>query len=161
MDHITRIQSRSSGSIQAENTLLEVLEKIQVPSGLCLIFGSQAGGHLDFIQEKFGNDAFFEINGFDKLETKEFLNKMEFSDEFLNENLDRLYEITSGLPLLVNYLGKQIKQTGNFEGISDIPLTEGDVKIYYAYLWTRFSTPNQTRMFARFLSLLEFSAIQN
>ena len=159
LDHVDRIMKRANYLPREEETIMDFLNEINIPKHICFVFGTQEGAHLDRLKEKFGNSAFYEISGFNKNETRSYLNKIGVPEELATrENVDLVFQKTSGLPLLISHLGQQLKVENSVEKIQDIPMTQGDVKVYYKYLWKNIESATCSRMFARYFSLLEFPA---
>ncbi len=157
LDHILRVKERASSLSKEDETVLDFLKEVKIPKGICFVFGTQMGDHLDDLKSKYGDNAFFEITGFDEPETKEYLVKSKVPDElFTNDRLSTIYQITDGLPLLVNYLSNILLELQDFEKIKEIPLTQGNVAVYYQYLWNQIESKPFTRILAKYLGLLEF-----
>ena len=157
LDHVHRIKKRTGPTTGSEETVMDFLNEIDIPKHICFIFGTQEGTHLDKLKEKFGSEAFYEICGFTKNETNSYLSKLAIPKKFVTcENVKLIFQKTSGLPLLVSYFGQQLKIEQDVEKIKNIPITQGNVKEYYKYLWANIDSPTNSRAFARYFSLLEF-----
>ena len=158
LDHVDRIKERAITIKRQEETVMDFLNEIDIPSHICFVFGSQEGAHLDKLKEKFGCEKFYEIHGFSESETGSYLHKLKVSIELITtENTSLIFQKTSGLPLLVSYLGQQLKTGADIEEkIKNIPMTEGNVKKYYEYLWKNLGNCVYPRIFAKYFSLLEF-----
>ncbi len=160
LDHVERIKKRAHTLAKDEETVFDFLKAIKIPEGICFIFGTQLGIHLDDLKSKYGEDSFFEISGFEKDEIKEYFTKLTVSEEFLeSDKIIKILEITDGLPLLVNYVAKSLLQFNDFELVEKIPIIQGDVKKYYDYLWgEELVSKDFTKILAKYLALLEFSS---
>lgn len=159
LDHVDRIKKRAHSLARDDETIFDFLNEVSIPQGICFVFGTQMGSHLDELKTKYGDEAFFEISGFVKEEVKEYFDKSTVPEEFSeSEKLNKIIEITDGLPLLVNYFVKLLLQYQDFEIVQKIPLTQGDVKKYYDYLWgEELTSKDFTKILAKYLALLEFS----
>lgn len=159
LDHVTRIKQRSMNLSERDETVLDFINEIKIPKGVCFVFGTQEGAHLNNLKIKFGEEKFHEIFGFNESETKIYLEKLEVKPDLLQtENIKIIFEKTRGLPLLANYLGKILKGKEKFDDVKDIPITDGNVGVYYQYLFQGLNVASNTRIFARYLSLLEFAS---
>ncbi len=160
LDHVDRIKKRAHSLSKDDETIFDFLKEVNIPKGICFIIGTQEGSHLDDLKIKYGNDVFFQISGFRKEEVKRYFDKSKISKEFCeSEKLNKIMEITEGLPLLVNYFTQLLLKHADFEIVQKIPLTQGDVKKYYDYLWEEQSTVHDfSKILAKYLALLEFPA---
>ena len=157
LDHVDRIKKRANHISNSEKTVMDFLNEIEVPEHICFVFGTQEGPHIDKLKERFGNDAFSDISVFDVSETKLYLSKLQIPEEFITDDIAELiFQKTSGLPLLINYLCQQLKVESNIERIKNIPMTQGNVEKYYEYLWANIEESGYPRKIARYFSLLEF-----
>ena len=157
LDHIHRVKRNADTTISDELLIVEILNKIRIPPGLCLIIGSQPLDYLDPEYKKMEHSVTVHIEGFAQSQVQKYMENLELPKFVIKKYLNVIYERTCGLPLLINYIVKYLKETQNYEEVDEIPLTKGDIKKYYEYLWLKFSDPTQTRKIARFFALLDFT----
>lgn len=161
LDHVYRINQNLNYVPNQEPTIIQFLKTLKVPSGICLVIGTQPNKNvMPSTYEK------IDLSGFNLFETTEFLKKFKITTyDFSTSQIKKLYELTHGLPLQISYMmlsHKRLSYTKRLSilktSIKKCPKTNGDVVKYYNWLWSEFKNKPHLIEFARVISLLEFPA---
>ncbi len=166
LDHVIRTRQKYSEALSNQPDILDFLKELEIPEGVTLVIGSQPGTHLTDFQKRFGKDSFIEIKGFTTEESENYLAKFEISESTVSsEVIKSVIKRAGGLPLLLAYSVQANREISlderkkNFKKISkELPKTNGDVKIYYDWLWESISSKTLTVHYARLLALVDFPA---
>ena len=173
LDHIARVRTGSAVLAQEHTDIVERLSTLEVPSAVALVIGSQPGGHLDILRNRWGTkilerqlprwsaadiEALASRHG-----VREALNTAGIlEDDKVTQIFTLLGERADGNPLLTRYLAR-----GLVEGLTDgtianphdwlveVPMIGGDLAVYYEYLYRIASREGQA--IADVLGVLEFS----
>ncbi|OCZ70595.1 ATP-binding protein [Acinetobacter pittii] len=170
LDHISRVKSASSNLNDNETDIIERLASLDIPNGIKLILGTQPGEHLDPILKRREDDvSTYYIPDWTLQDTIELCKLHELDTLFSEHGIENHNEIFSlvaqkanSIPLYARYLCKGIisnlKQNPTEkpeDWLNQLPIINGDIKVYYKYLYEKIS--NEGRFVADLFAVIEFS----
>jgi len=133
LDHAVRTSNQLA---TRDRTVIQLVEKLNLPRGIIIVIGTQPGSHLDNLAE---DASLVEVTGFTESETESYLtNKLQL--QLSQSQCHLLHDASDGLPLILRFIGNQISRLDDFDAnidtfISGIPATGGEIDAYYDYLW--------------------------
>lgn len=170
LDHISRVKSASSNLNDNETDIIERLASLDIPNGVKLILGTQPGEHLDPILKRRENDVLtYCIPDWTLQDTIELCKLHELDTLFSEHGIENHNEIFSlvaqkanSIPLYARYLCKGIisnlKQNPTEkpeDWLNQLPIINGDIKVYYKYLYEKIS--DEGRFVADLFAVIEFA----
>jgi hypothetical protein len=177
LDHIARVRD-GSDFLSAEDTdIVERLSLLDIPEGVALIVGSQPGGHLDVLRSRWGAAMTEEpvrqwpANDIEALATRygvlDAIRAAGIADDDQSARiLSRLSERADGNPLFARYLSRALVQglrdgaiPNPLDWLADVPAINGDIAIYYEYLYRAAS--REAQAIADVLGVIDFSITES
>ena len=177
LDHIARVRV-GSDFLSAEDTdIVERLSLLDIPDGVALVVGSQPGGHLDVLRSRWGAAMAEEpvrqwpANDIEALATRygvlDAIRAAGIADDDESARiLSRLSERADGNPLFARYLSRALVQglrdgaiLNPLDWLADVPAINGDIAIYYEYLYRAAS--REAQAIADVLGVIDFSITES
>lgn len=174
LDHISRVKSASPNLNDNETDIIERLASLDIPNGVKLILGTQPGEHLDPILKRRENDvSTYCIPDWTLQDTIELCKLYELDTLFSEHSIENHNEIFSlvaqkanSIPLYARYLCKGIisnlKQNPTEkpeDWLNQLPIINGDIKVYYKYLYEKIS--DEGRFVADLFAVIEFAITED
>ena len=158
VDHIARVLSEARSISHEEAGIIDQLATLEIPPGVNLIVGSQPGAHLDPFRQAFGgNLEEIEIPPWSASEITALAHYLGVESALtcakehnVQSILKMLSERSEGNPLYATYLSRGLTDglelgviTDATEWLQDAPIIDGDIAVYYAYLYQHASKITQ------------------
>lgn len=173
IDHISRVRTQARTVSQADTDIIEQLASLKLPSGIALIICTQPGEHIAPLRERFRSHLIerrvmpWSANDIAALAKRLLLTKVfeQFHYQEVQPVLDLLASRSEGNPLYATYLVRSLIQ-GLLDGtigdplerLQQAPAIEGDIGLYYAYLY-QLASP-AAHMLADVLGLIDFGVTE-
>ena len=173
LDHIARVKESSATLNDNETDIIEQIATLNVPDKVKIIIGSQPGSHLQPIINRVEKDVEqYELSPWENNDIEELCNIHKVKDTLISlkingtdEVLNDLAEKIDGNPLYATYLSKALVSGLNAgevnspkDWIQSVPDTEGDIEVYYSYLYEKLLKDVQA--IADLLGVIEFSVTE-
>ena len=173
LDHIARVRTGSSVLALLHTDIVERLTILEVPHGVALVIGSQPGSHLNVFRDRWGTEieerqvppwTAADIEGLaSRHGVEEALSAAKIlENDQVAQVLTLLGERADGSPLFARYLARGLVEglkdgtiVNPHDWLADVPMVEGDVAVYYKYLYQTASQEAQT--IADVLGVIDFS----
>ena len=156
VDHLVRNNSENSDDI------LKIFPR-QLPDGVLCLLGCQGLQYLpDFIKYECENNRTFVLPLFTELQTRSYLSKYLNNRSHLRlaDLLRPIHRKCKGLPLYLRYMAEKLDMSSDRtpeQLVDRFPECDGDIKGYYAPLWSEFDGDNNTQQLCGLAAQLRFS----
>ena len=177
LDHIARVRTDSAVLALEHTDIVERLSILEVPHGVALVIGSQPGEHLDVLRNRWGTEIIkrqvprWSAADIDALASRHGVRTAlnaagMLEDDQAAQIFTLLGERADGNPLCARYLARGLVE-GLRDGtivnprdwLSDVPTIEGDIAVYYEYLYRAAS--REAQAIADVLGVIDFSVSES
>ena len=173
LDHISRVRAGSAVLAPDHTDIVQHLATLQLPDGVALVVGSQPGDHLDDLRTRWGAALVeqqiprWPTQDIEALALRHGVRNALTTAAILEEHqitevLVLLCERADGSPLLARYLARGLVEglrDGTIDNpadwLVDIPVVDGDIAVYYEYLYRTAS--QEAQAIADILGVIDFS----
>jgi len=154
LDHIARIKKNHHLKIEEGDDIIKFLRNLDIPMGICLIFGSQPISKIDALK---GRSKILPLEGFSYSNARKYLKNNLTDSELTEEHVKIIFQKSDGIPLILKYITESVKtKILTLDGLAKgFPLTHGDIEKYYNWIWKGFRH-ELVIQYARLLSILDF-----
>jgi hypothetical protein len=168
VDHVSRIFIESKNLAVEDVDIVEELASLRLPDEVSLFVGSQPGPHLDPLWEGAVPVSMPDWNRAEmaalavNIGVPSALRKARF-DSSVEDYLEQLHERSEGNPLYATFLCRQTL-TSLAEGrafdpvelLREAPLIEGQIALYYDYLFSSLEKGSISGVVAELLGVIDF-----
>lgn len=156
LDHINRVLQTSATLSKEKTKIIEYISRIELPSNVSIVLGSQPTDEVENLTEKFEfikvSLPKWSISG-----TTELIKRFGYEDvQIDDQNLSiLLHEKSEGSPLYLTYILKTLGEPNTItkELIESLPKYDFNLKNYYEYLTSQIINNSTSEI----LSCLDFS----
>ncbi len=156
LDHINRVLQTSATLSKEKTKIIEYISRIELPSNVSIVLGSQSTDEVENLTEKF---EYIKISlpKWSISDTTELIKRFGYEDVQIDDkNLSiLLHEKSEGSPLYLTYILKTLGEPNTItkELIESLPKYDFNLKNYYEYLTSQIINNSTSEV----LSCLDFS----
>lgn len=176
LDHIARVRNDVRSLSDDETDIVERLATLNIPEGVGVVIGSQPGQHLDPLRRRWGTKAIecllpeWRQDDLVALVARhgivQALSAVGITNDDIGSIQLELANRANGNPLYARYLVRGLVsglQDGTIttpqDWIADVPIIDGDVAVYYSYLYRTVSKGAQA--IADVLGVIDFAVTES